>query len=74
MISRTLKVNRILRYYYMYYNYVKIFVSESSQLLFFHQEMLIYDPATRISAKKALKHEFFSNLDKKALPAAGIST
>jgi hypothetical protein len=36
------------------------------------QEMLIYDPANRISAKKALNHIFFANLDKSALPAATV--
>lgn len=40
--------------------------------LFFSQEMLIYDPANRISAKKALSHIFFANLDKSALPASSI--
>ena len=38
------------------------------------QEMLIYDPAQRISAKKALNHTYFANLDKSALPAASIAS
>ncbi|KAK3089139.1 hypothetical protein FSP39_001182 [Pinctada imbricata] len=38
------------------------------------QEMLIYDPATRISAKRALNHTFFANLDKSSLPAASITS
>lgn len=38
------------------------------------QEMLIYDPAQRISAKKALNHTYFANLDKSALPAANIAS
>ncbi|XP_064644536.1 cyclin-dependent kinase 1-like [Lineus longissimus] len=33
------------------------------------QKMLIYDPAKRISARAALKHPFFDNLDKNSLPA-----
>ena len=36
--------------------------------------MLIYDPAQRISAKKALNHTYFANLDKSALPAASIAS
>lgn len=36
------------------------------------QQMLIYDPANRISAKKALNHIYFANLDKSALPASTI--
>ena len=31
--------------------------------------MLVYDPAKRISAKKALLHPYFDNLDKNSLPA-----
>ena len=41
---------------------------------FIFQEMLIYDPAERISAKKALNHVYFANLDKSALPASIINT
>lgn len=33
------------------------------------QQMLIYDPAMRLSAKKALEHPYFKDLDKSALPA-----
>eukprot|EP00096_Caligus_rogercresseyi_P014253 TRINITY_DN6753_c0_g1_i1.p1 TRINITY_DN6753_c0_g1~~TRINITY_DN6753_c0_g1_i1.p1 ORF type:complete len:314 (-),score=101.25 TRINITY_DN6753_c0_g1_i1:248-1189(-) len=33
------------------------------------QSMLHYDPAKRISARRALKHPYFDNLDKYALPA-----
>ncbi|KAH3871880.1 cyclin-dependent kinase 1-like [Dreissena polymorpha] len=33
------------------------------------QQMLVYDPALRLSAKEALKHPYFANLDKSALPA-----
>ncbi|PSN41821.1 Cyclin-dependent kinase 1 [Blattella germanica] len=32
------------------------------------QQMLTYDPAARISAKAALKHPFFDDLDKSTLP------
>ena len=31
--------------------------------------MLVYDPAKRISAKKALSHPYFDDLDKMKLPA-----
>jgi serine/threonine protein kinase len=31
--------------------------------------MLIYDPAKRISAKRALLHPYFDDLDKYTLPA-----
>ena len=33
------------------------------------EKMLIYDPAKRISAKKALLHPYFDDLDKNTLPA-----
>uniref|UniRef100_A0A0N5AWQ9 Protein kinase domain-containing protein n=1 Tax=Syphacia muris TaxID=451379 RepID=A0A0N5AWQ9_9BILA len=33
------------------------------------QRMLIFDPAKRISAKRALFHKYFDGLDKKSLPA-----
>ena len=33
------------------------------------QKMLIYDPAKRISAKAALKHSYFADLDLSKLPA-----
>lgn len=33
------------------------------------QIMLTYDPATRVSAKEALNHPYFSDLDKSVLPA-----
>lgn len=33
------------------------------------QQMLIYDPALRMSAREALNHPYFANLDKSALPA-----
>lgn len=32
-------------------------------------KMLVYDPSKRISAKRALLHPYFDDLDKKALPA-----
>lgn len=32
--------------------------------------MLVYDPAERITAKDVLKHPYFDDLDKSALPAA----
>lgn len=38
------------------------------------QKMLTYDPALRISAKRALTHTYFANLDKTALPAANINS
>ncbi len=31
--------------------------------------MLVYNPAKRISAKMALKHSYFDDLDKNSLPA-----
>ena len=31
--------------------------------------MLVYDPSKRISAKRALLHPYFDDLDKKSLPA-----
>ena len=34
------------------------------------QAMLIYDPHKRISAKAALKHPYFHDLDKSSLPSA----
>ena len=33
------------------------------------EQMLVYDPAKRISAKKALLHPYFDDLDKTSLPA-----
>lgn len=33
------------------------------------QQMLIYDPALRLSARETLNHPYFANLDKSALPA-----
>ena len=33
------------------------------------EQMLIYDPAKRISAKKAILHPYFDDLDKTTLPA-----
>ena len=33
------------------------------------ESMLIYDPDKRITAKEALCHPYFNNLDKSALPA-----
>lgn len=33
------------------------------------EQMLIYDPAKRISARKALLHSYFDDLDKMSLPA-----
>ena len=32
--------------------------------------MLVYDPSIRISAKGAMKHPYFNDLDKSALPAS----
>ncbi|CAG2182860.1 unnamed protein product [Oppiella nova] len=37
------------------------------------QSMLIYDPHKRISAKAALKHPYFSDLNKTTLPAASMA-
>lgn len=34
------------------------------------EAMLIYDPAARITARDALKHLYFDDLDKRKLPAA----
>ena len=36
----------------------------------FSQKMLVYNPAKRISAKSAMKHCYFDDLDKTTLPAA----
>ncbi|XP_002737515.1 cyclin-dependent kinase 1-like [Saccoglossus kowalevskii] len=36
------------------------------------KKMLVYDPAYRISAKTALNHPYFEDLDKSALPASNI--
>lgn len=33
------------------------------------QKMFIYDPARRISAKAAVKHPYFDDLDKTKLPS-----
>ena len=33
------------------------------------QKMLIYDPALRMTAKEALEHPYFANLDKSVLPS-----
>ena len=35
----------------------------------FLEQTLLYDPSKRISAKKALLHPYFDDLDKNALPA-----
>jgi len=32
-------------------------------------QMLVYDPAKRISAKRAMNHPYFDDLDKTTLPA-----
>ena len=32
-------------------------------------KMLVYDPSKRISAKRALLHPYFDDLDKNTLPA-----
>lgn len=37
-------------------------------------KMLLYDPAKRISARKALLHPYFNDLDKSSLPASKIKT
>jgi len=37
------------------------------------QQMLIYDPAHRITAKKIMEHEYFANLDKTTLPSANFT-
>jgi len=37
------------------------------------QKTLIYDPAGRISAKAALEHPYFEDLDKSSLPSASIA-
>ena len=36
------------------------------------QKCLKYNPSHRISAKEALDHPFFRDLDKKTLPAFGV--
>ena len=45
------------------------FVVYGNWLIFFSFRMLIYDPAKRISAKQALQHPYFDDLDKSDLPA-----
>jgi len=37
------------------------------------QKTLVYDPANRISAKAALQHPYFMNLDKSSLPSASMT-
>lgn len=37
------------------------------------EQMLIYDPSGRISAKSALQHPYFDSLDKTKLPAYRFS-
>ncbi|XP_071829728.1 cyclin-dependent kinase 1-like [Apostichopus japonicus] len=44
--------------------------SLDSQGLDLLEEMLIYNPAKRISAKQALKHPYFDDLDKSTLPSS----
>lgn len=39
----------------------------------FPQQMLIYNPGKRLTAKSALKHPYFDDLDKSTLPAAGFN-
>ena len=39
------------------------------QLAFTLFQMLIYDPSKRISARRALLHPYFDDLDKMSLPA-----
>ena len=34
------------------------------------EEMLTYDPAARITARDALTHQYFNDLDNRKLPAA----
>ena len=34
------------------------------------QQMLIYNPGNRITAKAALRHKYFDDLDKSSLPAS----
>ncbi|XP_054257506.1 cyclin-dependent kinase 1-like [Macrosteles quadrilineatus] len=36
------------------------------------QKMLIYDPAKRISGKEALKHKYFSDVDRSKLPISSL--
>lgn len=33
------------------------------------EAMLIYDPSARITARDALQHQYFENLDKRKLPS-----
>ena len=33
------------------------------------EQCLVYDPSKRISAKAALRHQYFNDLDKNTLPA-----
>lgn len=48
----------------------KYLISDFDYKYFFSlQSMLIYDPAVRITAKEAMHHPYFSDLDKTALPA-----
>jgi len=43
--------------------------SVDSMALNLLDQMLIYDPSKRLSAKRALLHPYFDDLDKMALPA-----
>ncbi|VDK38836.1 unnamed protein product [Gongylonema pulchrum] len=44
--------------------------SEIDQIIrIFRHAMLVYDPARRISAKRLLRHEYFSDVDRSLLPA-----
>ena len=44
-------------------------ISNFNDVIKLLEEMLVYDPAKRISAKKALSHPYFDDLDKMKLPA-----
>lgn len=39
--------------------------------LFFYQAMLVYEPSRRITARDALLHPYFADLDKTTVPATG---
>lgn len=43
------------------------------QVINYFQAMLEYEPAKRISAKKAVNHSYFDDLDKTQLPDQEIS-
>lgn len=52
---------------YFYITPVPVFSGLHAPFLF--QQMLIYDPALRVSAKKIIHHRFFDDIDRSKMPA-----